>query len=40
VVRTGAPIEPSGEVDAYGDAYARYRGLYPALAPTFHATGG
>jgi xylulokinase len=40
VVRTGAPIEPSGEVDAYGDAYARYRGLYPALAPTFHAAGG
>ena len=30
-------IEPSGEVSGYDDAYARYRALYPALAPTFHS---
>jgi xylulokinase len=40
VVRIGASIEPTGEGDAYARAYARYRELYPALAPTFHATGG
>ena len=30
-------IDPSGDTHVYEDAYARYRGLYPALAPTFHA---
>ena len=30
-------IDPSPETDSYGDAYARYRELYPALAPTFHS---
>ena len=39
LVRIGEPTEPSGEADAYADAYARYRDLYPALAPTFHAMG-
>ena len=34
-VQIGDPTEPSGE--DYGGAYARYRELYPALAPTFHA---
>ena len=38
LVRIGEPTEPSGDADAYADAYARYRDLYPALAPTFHAT--
>jgi xylulokinase len=40
VVRTGEPVEPSDDRDAYASAYARYGELYPALAPTFHATGG
>jgi xylulokinase len=39
IVRIGDPTEPSEAADAYGHAYARYRELYPALAPTFHATG-
>ena len=39
LVRVSEPTEPSGEADAYADAYARYRDLYPALAPTFHAMG-
>ena len=34
-VQVGDPTEPSG--DGYNEAYARYRDLYPALAPTFHA---
>lgn len=38
VVETGEPTEPSARADAYGSAYARFRDLYPALAPTFHAT--
>ena len=33
-------VEPSGEAAAYADPYARYRELYPALAPTFHRMGG
>jgi xylulokinase len=40
VVRTGRPVEPSGDGSAYAAAYARYRELYPALAPTFHGTAG
>jgi xylulokinase len=39
VVRAGEPLEPAGGADAYAEPYARYRELYPALAPTFHATG-
>jgi xylulokinase len=30
-------IDPSPDTDLYEDAYACYRGLYPALAPTFHS---
>jgi xylulokinase len=36
LVRLDDVIEPSGSSSAYEDAYARYRALYPALAPTFH----
>lgn len=36
LVETGEPTEPSARADVYADAYARYRELYPALAPTFH----
>ncbi|HJS27432.1 MAG TPA: FGGY-family carbohydrate kinase, partial [Actinomycetota bacterium] len=35
VVEVGEPTEPSAEADGYTDPYARYRELYPALAPTF-----
>ena len=38
LVRLEDVIEPSADASAYEDAYARYRALYPALAPTFHAT--
>jgi xylulokinase len=38
LVRLGDVIEPSGDASAYEDAYSRYQALYPALAPTFHAT--
>jgi xylulokinase len=38
LVRTGETTPPSEAVGAYTNAYARYRGLYPALAATFHAT--
>ena len=31
-------IEPSSDSRVYDDAYARFRALYPALAPTFHTT--
>ncbi|MGZ5295129.1 MAG: xylulokinase [Actinomycetota bacterium] len=37
LVRIGEPTEPSRDAGAYVGAYARYRELYPALAPTFHA---
>ncbi len=37
LVRLGEVVDPSGDVSAYDDAYARYRALYPALAPTFHS---
>jgi xylulokinase len=39
IVRIADPTEPSEAADAYGHAYGRYRELYPALAPIFHATG-
>jgi xylulokinase len=31
--------DPSADGPSYAGAYDRYRGLYPALAQTFHATG-
>jgi xylulokinase len=37
LVRIGEPDEPSPDAGAYADGYERYRELYPALAPTFHA---
>ena len=37
LVRLGDVIDPSEDSTAYEDAYARYRALYPALAPTFHS---
>jgi xylulokinase len=39
LVRIGEPTEPSEDTEAYVSAYARYRDLYPALAPTFHSFG-
>ena len=38
LVRTGETTPPSEAAGAYTRTYARYRGLYPALAATFHAT--
>ena len=38
LVRLDEVIEPSADTDVYEEAYARYRALYPALAPTFHVT--
>jgi sugar (pentulose or hexulose) kinase len=38
LVQLGEVMDPTGDASAYDDAYARYRALYPALAPTFHAT--
>ena len=37
VVEVGEPTEPTAQGDGYAGAYARYRELYPALAPTFHS---
>ncbi len=37
VVTLGEPVEPSPSFEAYRERYARYRALYPALAPTFHS---
>ncbi len=31
--------EPSGDVDLYRQAHARYQALYPALSPSFHSAG-
>jgi xylulokinase len=39
LVELGEPLDPSSDVGPYRDAYDRYRELYPALAPTFHALG-
>lgn len=36
-VDTHEAVDPSKEVGRYRDHYLRYRGLYPALAPTFHS---
>ena len=37
LVKLDDVIGPSPDTDLYEDAYARYRALYPALAPTFHS---
>jgi xylulokinase len=39
-VRVGQAVEPSDATGVYEEEYARYRELYPALRPTFHAIGG
>jgi xylulokinase len=37
---TVTPVaEPGPDRAVYGEAHQRYRALYPALAPTFHASG-
>ena len=36
LVKLDDVIDPSPDTSVYEDAYARYRELYPALAPTFH----
>jgi sugar (pentulose or hexulose) kinase len=37
LVELGEAAYPSLDAQRYADAYERYRELYPALAPTFHA---
>jgi xylulokinase len=37
IVRTSGAIDPSDDAGRYAASYARYRELYPALAPTMHA---
>ena len=39
-VRVTDAVEPSPATDVYEERYVRYRELYPALRPTFHAIGG
>jgi xylulokinase len=39
LVVLGERVDPSPQADGYREPYARYRTLYTALAPTFHATG-
>ena len=36
LVRVTPAASPGPDAAAYADAHARYRALYPALAPTFH----
>jgi xylulokinase len=38
-VSIGEIVEPGGDRGRYAEQYARYRDLYPALAPTFKALG-
>ncbi|HEX6231179.1 MAG TPA: xylulokinase [Actinomycetota bacterium] len=38
-VEVAGATEPSPDAAAYPSHYDRYRGLYPALAPTFHSLG-
>ena len=38
LVRATPAAHPGADAAAYAEALVRYRGLYPALAPTFHAT--
>jgi xylulokinase len=37
MVTATAAADPGPDAARYAEAHARYRGLYPALAPTFHA---
>lgn len=37
-VSVGEAVEPSDHADRYTELHERYRQLYPALAPSFHAT--
>jgi xylulokinase len=37
-VETTVAASPGADVARYREAHERYRGLYPALAPTFHGT--
>jgi xylulokinase len=37
LVTLGERVDPSAQADVYRGPYARYRSLYPALAPTFHS---
>jgi xylulokinase len=37
LVKLDDVIDPSQDTNVYEDTYARYRELYPALAPTFHS---
>ncbi len=39
LVRATPAAEPGPDASAYVDAHARYRDLYPALAPEFHRMG-
>lgn len=39
VVRVTPVATPGSDVARYRDVHERYRGLYPALAPTFHRPG-
>jgi xylulokinase len=36
IVRAEPAAEPGPEVTRYAELHARYRELYPALAPVFH----
>ncbi len=38
LVRATSAAHPGADAASYTEALVRYRGLYPALAPTFHAT--
>jgi xylulokinase len=38
VVSVNPAASPGDDAEAYREAHARYVGLYPALAPTFHVT--
>lgn len=40
VVSVEPSATPSAQVPVYSESHARYRQLYPALRPTFHATPG
>lgn len=40
VVSVEPSATPSAQVPVYSESHARYRQLYPALRPTFHATAG
>jgi xylulokinase len=40
LVRATPAAEPGPDAPAYAEVHARYRELYPALAPTFHRMAG